>query len=311
MKVDRDALVESEAVPMTWIESLGFSPDARVVVVHVDDIGMCDAGNAGAWLALDGAATCGSIMVPCPAFDHAAAMAGQRPDLDLGVHLTLNAEYASLRWGPVHPDVPGLRSPDGGMWRTSAETVANASAEEVDRELRAQIDRALDAGIDVTHLDSHMGTVMHPKFAEVYARLAVDYRLPIFLPRVDFAVLERRGLTEGLKLYRRLVEELEAGGYPLFDHFNADSLEFEPGTGLEHNTKRVGGFGPGLSYLIIHAARGGEQLESITADWRQRDEEHRIYSDGSMAEVLETRGVKTIGMRALRDLVRGAEASSS
>ena len=44
------------------------------------------------------------------------------------------------------------------------------------------------------------------------------------------------------------------------------------------------GSSPGLAYLITHCAEGGPELESITRDWRQRDEEHRIYSDGSMAE---------------------------
>jgi hypothetical protein len=56
--------------------------------------------------------------------------------------------------------------------------------------------------------------------------------------------------------------------------------------------------------LITHAAQGGDELAAITADWRARDEERRIYSDGSMARVLDTRGVRTIGMRHLRDLVR-------
>jgi predicted glycoside hydrolase/deacetylase ChbG (UPF0249 family) len=289
---------------MGVLERLGFSSDDRLIVVHVDDIGMSAAANRGALDALDGLATCGSIMVPCPAFGEIAAIARERPDLDLGVHLTLNAEYASYRWGPLRDDVPGLRCADGGMWRTTAETVEHASVEEVERELRAQIDRAVETGIDVTHLDSHMGTVMHPKFAAVYARLGRDYRLPIFLPRIDASILESAGVSHGIALYVQLIDDMEADGFPVFDHFCADSLRFEPGTGLAHNTKRLERLGPGLSYLITHAAQGGDELAAITADWRARDEERRIYSDGSMARVLDTRGVRTIGMRHLRDLIR-------
>ena len=159
---------------MSAIRRLGFGEQERVVVVHVDDVGMSRAANTGALRAFEGAATCGSVMVPCAAFDEIARIARGRRDLDLGVHLTLNAEYEGHRWGPVRDDVPGLVSPDGGMWRTTAEAVANATPEEVHRELAAQIDRALDAGIDVTHLDSHMGTVMDAKFVEVYAELARD-----------------------------------------------------------------------------------------------------------------------------------------
>jgi hypothetical protein len=82
---------------MSWIEKLGFRSSDRVVVVHVDDIGMSHSANRGALGALDGLATCGSVMVPCPAFDAVAEIARSRPDLDLGVHLTLNAEYESYR----------------------------------------------------------------------------------------------------------------------------------------------------------------------------------------------------------------------
>jgi predicted glycoside hydrolase/deacetylase ChbG (UPF0249 family) len=288
---------------MSSATDLGFEAESRVVVVHVDDVGMSTAANTGALRALEGAATCGSIMVPCPAFEEIAKIAANRPELDLGVHLTLNAEYEGYRWGPVADDVPGLESPDGGMWRSSDETVEHASAEEVECELRAQIDKALATGIDVTHLDSHMGTCFNPKFIEVYVKLARDYRLPAFIPRVSHAALERAGIPASLERYVALIEGVEADGFPVFDHFNSDSLEFPPGTGEAHNQERVRGFAPGLAYLITHCAEGGEQLESITHDWRQRDEEHRIYSDGTMASFFETEGVNTIGMRPLRDLL--------
>jgi hypothetical protein len=289
---------------VTANERLGFDGKDRLVVVHVDDIGMSGAANEGALRALDGAATCGSVMVPCPAFDEAAGIARERDDLDLGVHLTLNAEYETHRWGPVRDDVPGLVSTDGGMWRTTAETIAHATPEEVDRELRAQIDRALEAGIDVTHVDSHMGTVFDLKFVDLYVEIALEYRLPAFVPRIDPGLAERLGIVDRYERYVEVSRRLESEGFPVFDHFNADSLSFTPGTGVDHNTRRVEGLGEGLSYLIIHAARGGGELESITHDWRQRDEEHRIYSDGSMTEVLERQKVRTLGMRPLRDLVR-------
>jgi hypothetical protein len=174
----------------------------------------------------------------------------------------------------------------------------------VERELRAQVDRALEAGIDVTHLDSHMATALEPEFADVYAQLAFDYRLPVFLPRVDRAVLEALGLADRYEVYARLVDRAKEAGLPVFDHFNIDSLSFSPGTGAEHNARRLAGLGPGVSWLLIHAAQGGPELESITEDWRQRDEERRIYSDGTMERTFSKTGVTRIGLRPLRDLVR-------
>jgi len=291
------------------LAELGYAPEERVVVVHVDDLGMSHAANAGGVRALDATATCGSIMVPCPGFAEMARIARERPELDLGVHLTLNCEYDGHRWGPVRSDVPSLVAPDGSMWRTTAETVANAQPEEVDRELRAQIYRALEAGVDVTHIDSHMGTVFDLKFVDIYFRLAHEFKLPAFIPRLRKR--EARVLNLGSRLadYERKIGAAEAAGFPVFDHFEADSLSFAPGTGLAHNSARVERLGPGLSYLITHCAEGGPELESITRDWRQRDEEHRIYSDGSMAKELERRGIRTSGMRPLRDRLTAKLAS--
>jgi predicted glycoside hydrolase/deacetylase ChbG (UPF0249 family) len=294
---------------VSLIEELGFESEERVVVVHVDDVGMSRAANDGALDALAGAATCGSIMVPCPAFEEIAAVARGRSELDFGVHLTLNAEYPEYRWPPLCDDVPGLVSPDGGMWPTLREVVEHATPEEVDRELRAQIDRALGAGVDVTHLDSHMGTVLEPKFIDVYIQLARDYTLPSFIPRLGPQVLARAAGSERIEFYVKLLGEVEASGLPVFDYFCADSLSFEPGTGLAHNKSRLERFGAGLSYLITHCARGDDQLQSITADWRQRDEEHRIYGDGSMGREIAAAGIRSIGMRPLRDLVRGKRAA--
>ncbi|MEX2205752.1 MAG: polysaccharide deacetylase family protein [Myxococcota bacterium] len=286
---------------MSLLAELGYAPDQRVVVVHVDDLGMSHAANAGGLRAMQVTATCGSIMVPCPGFAEMAGIARERPELDLGVHLTLNCEYESHRWGPVRSDVPSLAAPDGGMWRTVAETVAHAIPEEVDRELRAQIYRALEAGVDVTHIDSHMGAVFDLRFVDIYFRLAHEFKLPAFIPRLRKREARVLGLGGKLAEYERRIDAAEAAGFPVFDQFEADSLSFTPGTGLAHNSARVDRLEPGLAYLITHCAEGGPELESITRDWRQRDEEHRIYSDGSMAKELERRGIRTSGMRPLRE----------
>ena len=82
------------------------------------------------------------------------------------------------------------------------------------------------------------------------------------------------------------------------------SMHFQPGTGAEHNRSRIDGLGAGVSYLITHCADGDDELASIAPDWRQRDEERRIYSDGSMARCFDDRAIQTIGMRPLRDLLR-------
>jgi len=287
---------------------LGFDEGERVAIVHADDIGMCEPQNEGGFQALgDGPATCGSLMVPCPGFAPAAARARDAPDLDLGVHLTLTAEWPSLRWGPVlgAAAVPSLVDADGFLPRTAAEVLAAARPEEVEAELRAQIERALAAGVDVTHLDGHMGVPFFPPFVPVYAALLRDFRLPGFLMRPDREALARLGGGAG-DAYAALVDGLEADGWPLLDAFDADSLGFPPGRGLEHNRGRLDGLGAGVTYLICHPARGGEELASICADAHARDFERGFYGGEPGRRALKERGIRTVGMRALRALIRDA-----
>ena len=290
-------------------ERLGFSRDDRIAIVHVDDLGMCHAANQGGFEALEnGPATCGSIMVPCPWFAEAARHARDGSDFDLGVHLTLNAEWDHYRWGPVagRAAVPSLLDDEGFLPRTTLETVARAEPQEVEIELRAQVERALEAGVDVTHLDSHMGTCFFPKFIEVYAGLAREFRVPLFAVQPDEKALARAGIEGGLSVIRQLVEALEKEGVPLLDAFDANSLDFPEGEGEAHNRGRLVGLHPGVNYLICHAARGGEELSAVTPDSaHQRDFERQFYGGELGRTALEEEGIRTVGMREIRALMRG------
>jgi predicted glycoside hydrolase/deacetylase ChbG (UPF0249 family) len=292
----------------TVIERLGFAPTDRVAVVHVDDIGMCHAANIGAFEALEnGPATCGSMMVPCPWFLEAAGRARANPRFDLGVHLTLNAEWTEYRWGPVagRSRVPSLCDREGYLPRSVIEVLKNARPEEVEIELRAQIDLALAAGVDVTHLDSHMGTLFFPQFFDLLARLAAEYRLPVFAPSARKEILARRGFEKAAPLFAELEAKLGAVAVPAFDAFDDDSLDFPPGEGLAHNAKRLAHVVPGLNWLLCHAAKGGDELTAVTpGSAHARDFERTFYGGEAGRRAFREAGIRTVGMRPLRELMR-------
>jgi len=292
----------------TLAQRLGFGADERIAIVHCDDIGMCHAANQGAFEALrSGPATCGSLMVPCAGFSEAAELARASPRLDLGVHLTLNAEWPGYRWGPVAgaEAVPSLVDDQGCLPRTTGETLTRARPEHVEIELRAQIERALAAGIDVTHLDAHMGTALLPPFGTIYAALARDYRLPVFAVRPDPAALRAAGVAGAERFFAALAAALEAAGIPLLDGFDANSLGFTPGEGEAHNRSRLRGLRTGIHYLICHPAQGGPELSEICPDAHARDFERGFYGGEAGERALAEEGIRTLGMRALRDLMRG------
>src|SRR5438270_4893322 len=160
-------------------ERLGHPPDARLLIANCDDLGASYAANVGVYEALRaGMATSASLMVPCPwARDAAARYRGE----DVGVHLTLNAEYDLYRWGPI-THAPSLLHGDGGFPRTPADVRDHADLDEARRALRAEVERAIYWGFDVSHLDSHMGAVaLRPEFFDGYLELAVDFGLPMRL----------------------------------------------------------------------------------------------------------------------------------
>jgi predicted glycoside hydrolase/deacetylase ChbG (UPF0249 family) len=293
----------------TLAEQLGFSATDRIAVVHADDIGMCHAANVGAFDALaNGVVSCGSIMVPCPWFREAADLARANPGLDLGVHLTLNAEWPHYRWGPVagRDRVPSLLDAEGYLPRTQLEVLRKAKPEHVEIELRAQIEMALAAGIDVTHLDSHMGTVLLDPFVDVYAKLGREYRLPVFAAHPDSDVLEGSGLKAFAHMLRKGTESATAAGMPILDCVDPLSLDFADGEGDRHTSKRLSRLRPGITYLIIHPAQDGEELRAISPDAHARAFEHQFYGSAKGRERFATEGIRTIGMRPLRDLMRAS-----
>ena len=289
-------------------EHLGYARDSRLAVVHADDFGMCHAQNLGVLRALrEGAASSASLMVPCPWFPAAATLATHHGGFDLGVHLTLTSEWSGYRWGPVAgaSAVPSLCDAEGYLPRTVDELRAKAKPDEVEIELRAQIEQTLAAGIDVTHLDAHMGAAFLPPFTEVYAQLLRDYRLPGLLvrPQIEQAA-KIPALREMLDRIVRVVDELEADGFPVFDAIDDDSLSFAAGEGEAHNLQRLDGLGAGLTYFICHPAEAADDLRSIDASAHCREFEASFYGSDAAREALAVRGIETVAMKQLRELLR-------
>ena len=188
-------------------ERLGYAEDAKLLILNCDDLGFCHAANVGVYQALrDGLATSASLMVPCPWSRGAAA--AYRGD-DVGVHLTVNAEFDLYRWGPI-THAPSLLDGDGGFPRTVEDVWDHADLDEVRRECRAQIERAILWGFDVSHLDAHMGTMqIKSEFFDAYLDLAVEFKLPLRLSGADTESLigfpfRYPGRRRGCRVPRRL-----------------------------------------------------------------------------------------------------------
>src|SRR5215216_5920765 len=134
----------------TVAERLGYPRDAKLLIVHADDLGMAHSVNAATMKAFEtGLVNSGSIMVPCPWLPEIAAYARANPQADLGLHLTLTSEWTSFRWGPVTSKdrVSSLLDKNGYFHLLETEAASHADPKEVELEIRAQIERARAFGI--------------------------------------------------------------------------------------------------------------------------------------------------------------------
>ena len=160
----------------TWAERLGYPARTKVLVLHANELGVSYETNAaGTKLLEEGLVGSAGAVVPAPWFSDLAKWTKVHPHADVGLELTLNSELSNYRWKPVLSTgvVPSLVGADDFLWLLPVQTMVNATADDVERELRAQINRARISGLDPSHLTTHLGTlVTRPDFMEVDLRIA-------------------------------------------------------------------------------------------------------------------------------------------
>ena len=284
----------------TLAERLGYPPNAKLLIVHADDLGMAHSVDMATMKAFEsGLVTSGSIMAPCPWLPEIAAYARANPQADLGLHLTLTSEWTQFRWGPVSPKdrVASLLDPNGYFRLTETEAAQYADPKEVEIELRAQIERAKSLGIVPTHLDSHMGTLYQNKaLFDVFMRVARENKLPVrvaktWFTRADFLA---ESLTPNDVFIDRVLDINPSVAPQDWAKFYSDELRK-----LE----------PGVTEVVIHLAYDDAEMRGATSDhpnwgaaWRQRDFD--FFTSNAFRKVLEENQIKLITWREVGKLIQ-------
>ncbi|HVM67223.1 MAG TPA: ChbG/HpnK family deacetylase [Acidimicrobiales bacterium] len=279
------------------VARLGYPAGTSLLILTADDLGSSHAANVGVYQALrDGMATSASLMVPGPwARDAASRYRGE----DIGVHLTVNAEYDLVRWGPITV-APSLLDGDGGFPRTVDDVAEHADIDELRRECRAQLERAVYWGFDVSHLSSHLGAMeRRPELFDVLLELSIDFGLPLRLPdaalEADFG-FPFRALAgdEGVLSPDRLVRV----PVPL----GAKKVRGAARRAVERALFELA---PGVTELCFRPALDAGELRAMAPDWPARvDDLDLLIADSSLPSLATRAGAVLIGYRALRDLQR-------
>jgi predicted glycoside hydrolase/deacetylase ChbG (UPF0249 family) len=262
-------LAKAKVRPSSLVERLGYERDARLLIVHADDVGMIHSVNAACFHALaSGLVNSASIMVPCPCFPEAAAFAREHPELDLGIHLTLTSERPTYRWGPVMPpeEVPSLVGPDGYFHRPWVREIC-INPREAELELRAQIEKGYAAGLRPTHFDSHHARLQSTDrvLFEIYLRLGREFGLPVLNAHNWLAAAPSRYnlLDRDDIVIDRVITiepDISAERWPQFYRHAVETLT------------------PGVTEFLIHPGWNDAELRAFSqnspnwgAEWRQRD----------------------------------------
>ena len=292
--------------PNPVLRRLGLSDSDRAVIIHADDIGMCHASiTAYAKLIEAGGISSAALMPPCSWFPAAAAFCRAHPDVDMGVHTTLTCEWDSYRWGPLSTRDPasGLMDDEGCFHRATPEAQQHATPTAVQRELAAQGERARAAGIPLTHIDTHMGAVMHASLIQGYAQLALQHHLVPMIPRLDEARLRQRGMSvDDARATARFFQDLQSAGVPLIDHITGMPLS-DPRDQLDYAQRAFDALLPGVTVFILHPAEDTPELRAIAPDWPSRVANFETFMRPEIPRYLKQIGAHVIGYRALQALL--------
>jgi chitin disaccharide deacetylase len=256
---------------------------ARSLIVHADDAGMSHSVNMATIEGMEhGVVTSTSILVPCAWFPEFAEYARKHPERDYGVHLTLTCEWGNYRWGPVAPrdKVPSLLDHDGYLYRDNKPVVAHAKLSEAEAELRAQIARAKAFGIRLSHLDTHMGTLLdRPDLLELYVNLGIAYNLPIMFTRqatspqmeARYPALRGRG--------RQVLDALDSRHMPVLSSVLMMYVSGPHAGRVRNYFRAFEAMPPGVNEVIVHCGIDNAELAAITTFAALRDSDRRFVTD--------------------------------
>ena len=303
--------------PSDLTARLGLGAEARAIILNADDFGMCHSANSAVTELLSaGLLDSATVMVPCAWAPEAMAFGARNVHLDIGVHLVLTSEWTSYRWRPLTGTGSTLVDAAGYFPADVAAVEQRASAEDVAAELTAQLGAALAAGVDVTHLDNHMGSVYGLEtgrdFLKEALSLAAAHGLPFRLPRT----IHGSGIDPALQpALDEATAAADAAGVVIVDRLWTHPFALaDEGTPREETYERMrDGFlnllravPAGVTEIYLHPMVDDAELRAaVDFGAAKRGYERRLLSDPYVAATIAEEGLVRIGWRALREVQRG------
>lgn len=279
------------------------------VIINADDFGLVRGVNEGIIQAYrEGVLSSATLMANAPGFEHAVELAGQNPDLGVGVHLNI------LRGKPLSESrhVESLMT-DKGVLRTSVFQLyrglksGRIDLGQVERELRTQIEKVMNAGIVPSHLDSEKHSHMIGPLFSVVLKLAMEYRIAKIRFIREFCITPRLAqMGKSLLIFLSglsLKERMTAVGIKSSDHFCGicDSGRMT----AERLQKSLLRLKDGVTEIMVHPGFISQDLIELEKTFgsyyinRCRELELKALLDSGVKKTLSDRGIQLMNFHHL------------
>lgn len=286
---------EEKQEPANWAERLGYPAGKKVIMLHIDDAGMCEEANIATKRYLSaGHVQSAAVMMPCPNSEDMIEWAKENPKIDVGLHLTHTSEWKNYRWPSVSPvdEVPSLIDEEGNLWHEVPQVVEHATVEDVEKEIRAQIEKSIALGYRPDHIDTHMGTLYgHPEYSKAFLKVAMEYNIPANAIDMSDSLVVEYYKEAGYPITDEMITYLAEYTLPKVDNFtsapNAKTYEEK----VEAFKGLIKSLRPGLTEIIFHPSVETDQLKGITGSWQQRVWESKMFADEDLIQFFKDEGI--------------------
>ena len=303
-------------------EKLGYDKNAKLLIIHGDDIGVSHSVNIASFDGFkNNAINSGAAMIPTPWIKEVAEFHKKYPKYDLGLHLTLTAEWKNYKWRGVSSsnEISSLLNEYNEFYDNTSDVNINANPEEVRKELQAQIDYARSLGINPSHIDSHMGAIaVNKDLWRVY--IEVGHKNKLVSMATKSRVLNLFDEDFPVPEYIVPVNDI----YMLYPGSDRDFIESAVGEKIANTllvndiykyddwyelySNKIKSLQPGLNVFLLHLGYDNEELKGVTIDhpeygarWRQLDFD--VFNSDEIKELLIEEGIKLVTWGEIRDII--------
>lgn len=270
------------------------------LIINADDFGISHETNvAVAELLANRQISSASLMANGRAYAEAVEMIRSEGLTGIGIHLALTGE-------------PFMGRNQGRIYRDSADLAGHANDADMVDEIKRQITAILADGIDVTHVDNHMYSLMprmgyrgYRIFFEAWRQLRTDRKIGIRIARSYYLVANINYIWSGRKLkpylwWKMLRHKLMGVDYSFaFPYYAPDHRTMERKRELLHGFLST--LRDGCTELHIHPAISPppSELEKQNPYWPNRVHEYELLKELSPDLLRQKYGIELISYRDL------------